>query len=250
MNIKHHLRLYVAGQSRASRSALFTIRGICAEYLSNGHCLDIIDVEQRPDLARLDHVIIIPTLVRWFPGRQIRIVGSLSNREQILNRLKAEEPHSTGCELHAALKFLLQGVVRRTAAAMGTVHLLQNETDFLRIDAHSGFRPEFVERFRYLSLRDSLFGAAMRRRGRIIVEDVLLSPLLFKSESLLTMLHIGVTSLMCAPLYSSLGDILGFVAVYYREATMPLDSDKYALSRIGRKMSLYIEKRRTLLHTP
>lgn len=241
MSVRQHLRLYIEGHSRQSKLALSNVQRICREHLTDRHFLDVIDLEQRPKLAQIDRIIIWPTLVRWFPGPYVKVTGNFSP-EEILRSLETEESDCFGRDLHAVLKYLLQGAMHRTGAHMGTVQLLEAGSDFLRIDAQAGFRREFLDFFRYMGREESFFGATLSRRHRFIVEDILLSPILFGPGPLTTMLAAGVRALHCVPLSGRLGDILGVLTVYYREPTVPFDRDKYLLSQAAQKISFYIEQ--------
>lgn len=251
MDIRQHLRLYLAGQSRASRLALSNVRQLCRDHLGNRSCLDIIDIERRPQLARLDQVIVIPTLVRWFPAPSIKITGDLSDLKQLLASLAEDpEPNASGRQMHSVLKYLLLGAMNKTVADMATVQLLQKGTDFLRIDAHIGFQRKFLDYFRYVSREQSACGAALASRQRVIVEDITLSPIFFGPQPLAVMLDAGVRALHCAPLRDRLGDMLGVVTMYYQRPTLPLDRDKYALTESARGIARYLEELNSVLSKP
>ena len=52
--------------------------------------IEIIDLLERPELARSDQVVAIPTLVRKLPGPIRRIIGDLSNTERVLVGLQVK----------------------------------------------------------------------------------------------------------------------------------------------------------------
>jgi circadian clock protein KaiB len=78
------LRLYVAGMTPRSRSAIESITSICAEFLEGRYDLEVIDVFQRPVLAREDQIIATPTLVKRLPAPLRRFIGDLSQKEKVL----------------------------------------------------------------------------------------------------------------------------------------------------------------------
>ena len=78
------LRLYVAGQSSKSIAALDNLRALCEEYLPGQYEVEIIDLLRRPQLARGDQIIAIPTLVRKLPEPIKKIIGDLSNVHRTL----------------------------------------------------------------------------------------------------------------------------------------------------------------------
>ncbi|HEX2339043.1 MAG TPA: circadian clock KaiB family protein [Vicinamibacterales bacterium] len=80
----YRLRLYVAGQTPKSISAFTNLKKICDEHLKGRYELEIIDLLQKPQLARGDRILAVPTLVRRLPEPVKKIVGDLSNTERVL----------------------------------------------------------------------------------------------------------------------------------------------------------------------
>jgi circadian clock protein KaiB len=80
----YDLRLYIAGQTRKSVTALANLRRICEEHLAGQYRIEIVDLLAHPDQARRDQVLAIPTLVRRLPEPIKRIIGDLSNSERVL----------------------------------------------------------------------------------------------------------------------------------------------------------------------
>jgi len=78
------LRLYVAGLTARSRTAIANITSICEEHLQGRYDLEVIDVFQRPILAREEQIIATPTLVKKLPAPLRRLIGDLSEREKVL----------------------------------------------------------------------------------------------------------------------------------------------------------------------
>jgi circadian clock protein KaiB len=81
---RYVMKLYVAGHSPRSRSAIANITVICEAYLPGRYDLEVIDLYQQSQLARDEQIIAIPTLIREFPLPPRRIVGDLSNTERVL----------------------------------------------------------------------------------------------------------------------------------------------------------------------
>jgi circadian clock protein KaiB len=78
------LRLYVAGLTPRSRTAIENITNICEEYLQDRYDLEVIDVFKRPVLAREEQIIATPTLVKRLPIPLRRFIGDLSSKEKVL----------------------------------------------------------------------------------------------------------------------------------------------------------------------
>ena len=78
------LRLYVAGQTRKSLAAFANLKKICEEHLAGRYKIEVIDLREKPQLAKGDQILAIPTLVRQLPPPLKKIIGDLSNTEKVL----------------------------------------------------------------------------------------------------------------------------------------------------------------------
>lgn len=81
---KWNLRLYVAGQTPKSLTALANLKRICDEHMNGQYDIEVIDLMENPQLAQRDQIVAIPTLVRELPSPLKRIIGDLSNTERVL----------------------------------------------------------------------------------------------------------------------------------------------------------------------
>jgi circadian clock protein KaiB len=79
-----NLRLYIAGQTPKSVTALANLKRICEEHMDGQYHIEIIDLLENPQLARKDQIVAIPTLVRELPQPLRRIIGDLSNTQKVL----------------------------------------------------------------------------------------------------------------------------------------------------------------------
>lgn len=78
------LRLYIAGQTARSIAALANLQRICSEHLKGRYRIEVIDLLERPQLARGDQIFALPTLVRKLPEPIRKLVGDLSDTERAL----------------------------------------------------------------------------------------------------------------------------------------------------------------------
>jgi circadian clock protein KaiB len=81
------LRLYISGKTLNSLLALKNIKKICEEHIQNDYELEIVDLLKDPKLSEEDEILAIPTLVRKNPQPVRKIIGDLSNTEDILQRI-------------------------------------------------------------------------------------------------------------------------------------------------------------------
>ena len=78
------LRLYVAGQTPKSLAAFANLKRLCEERLKGCYTIEVIDLLQKPQLAKDDQILALPTLVRKLPTPIRKIIGDLSNTERVL----------------------------------------------------------------------------------------------------------------------------------------------------------------------
>ena len=78
------LRLYVAGQTPKSITALTNLKRLCEDHLAGRYRIDVVDLQKQPQLARRDEIVVIPTLVRQLPEPIRKIIGDLSNQQKVL----------------------------------------------------------------------------------------------------------------------------------------------------------------------
>ena len=80
----YNLRLYVAGQTPKSITALANLKHICEQHLAGRYRIEVIDLLENPQLAAGDQILAVPTLVRRLPEPLKRIIGNLSDMERVL----------------------------------------------------------------------------------------------------------------------------------------------------------------------
>jgi circadian clock protein KaiB len=78
------LRLYVAGQTPKSIRAFANLKALCEEHLKGRYHVEVIDLLKRPQLARGDQIVAIPTLVRKLPPPVRKIIGDLTDTVRVL----------------------------------------------------------------------------------------------------------------------------------------------------------------------
>jgi circadian clock protein KaiB len=75
------LRLYIAGHTPNSIASIANLKKICEDQLQGKYRIEVIDLLERPQLARGDQIIAIPTLVRRLPP-----AGQENHREPLQDR--------------------------------------------------------------------------------------------------------------------------------------------------------------------
>ena len=81
---RYTLKLYVAGHTARSTRAIERIKQLCEEHLHGRYDLDVIDLYQRPALARGEQIVAAPTLVKSLPLPLRKIIGDMTDEKTVL----------------------------------------------------------------------------------------------------------------------------------------------------------------------
>ena len=84
--------LYLSGGTTGlSKRAIENLNAICEEYLEGRYSIQIIDIEERPEIGIEKNIIASPTLIRELPEPVKRVIGDLSHREKALVALQIKK---------------------------------------------------------------------------------------------------------------------------------------------------------------
>jgi len=78
------LRLYVAGLTARSKTAISNAKALCQEHLDGRYQLEVIDIYQQLKQATGEQIVAAPTLVKKLPLPVRKLIGDLSDTERIL----------------------------------------------------------------------------------------------------------------------------------------------------------------------
>lgn len=84
---RYQFQLYITGTTIRSTQAVANIRAVCEKHLAGRYDLEVIDMYQQPEQAKIGGIIAAPTLVKLLPKPLLRMVGNLANRDQLLVKL-------------------------------------------------------------------------------------------------------------------------------------------------------------------
>lgn len=90
MKTKIALRLFISGQSRTAMRAIDNLKAVCDDPVVKRRydlSVDIIDINESPQIAEEDRVLVTPTLLKKLPPPIRRVVGDLSDTQDILMTL-------------------------------------------------------------------------------------------------------------------------------------------------------------------
>ena len=72
------------GQQQSSVQAIKTVTELCEKEVKGEWDLEVIDLIEHPQLAEDEKIIAIPTLIKKSPPPVRRLIGDLSDKEQVL----------------------------------------------------------------------------------------------------------------------------------------------------------------------
>ena len=87
------LRLYVSGESPKSLVAYANLKLLCETHLAGRYQIEIVDLLEHPSLARDEEIVAVPTLVRLEPTPIRKIIGDLSDTDEVLLGLQIRPKH-------------------------------------------------------------------------------------------------------------------------------------------------------------
>ena len=81
---KYLLKLYITGMTPRSTQAIVNIKKICEEHLKGRYELEVIDIYQKPTLAKGEQIIAAPTLIKKLPLPLRKFIGDMTDTDRIL----------------------------------------------------------------------------------------------------------------------------------------------------------------------
>ena len=142
---------------------------------------------------------------------RLRRLGTLSVREGGLQPILTE---------------IVDTAIAITNADFGNIQLLAPATGDLRIAAHRGFPPWWLDFWNSVAKGRGCCGTALQRGERVIVEDVEQSPIFAGTEALEIQRRAGVRAVQSTPLIGRSGKPVGMFSTHYRTPRRP---DEHAL---------------------
>jgi circadian clock protein KaiB len=98
--VEWDLGLYVAGPTFKSVNAFRNLEALCEEHLAGHYRIETVDLLKNPELAHVDQILAVPTVVRKLPFPIRKMIGDLSNGERVLAGLELRpgdaEPFALG----------------------------------------------------------------------------------------------------------------------------------------------------------
>ena len=123
--------------------------------------------------------------------------------------------------LHEVVAEILDAALDITGADFGNIQLLDAATGCLKIAVQRGFAQWWVDFWDNVPEGKGACGTALRRRRRIIIEDVERSGIFRGTPGLDVLRRSGVRAVQSTPLASRSGKLLGMFSTHYKEPHRP-----------------------------
>ena len=80
-------RVYLAGTTGAGERTVANLEAILARHLGGRGRVEVVDLREDPARARRDGVLAVPTVVRLRPEPRMRVIGDLSDPDEVARAL-------------------------------------------------------------------------------------------------------------------------------------------------------------------
>ena len=157
-----------------------------------------------------------------------------------LTRLHALSARTLQAEgLASLLQEVMDAAVAIVRAQHGTLQLLEGES--LRIVAHHGHQPPFLEYFADAGNQASACGAALALGERVVVPDVETCDVFVDTPSLPVLRAAGVRAVQSTPLVNREGKLVGVLTTQWDEPYCPDEHDLWRIDLLSRQAADLIE---------
>ena len=144
-------------------------------------------------------------------------------------------------DLRHALDQILAGAIELLGADMGAIRILDATRRVLKVEAHRGFKQEFLDFFREVPAASaSACGRVLRSGERMVIANVEADELYAPFRPLAR--SAGYRAVQSTPIMSREGALLGTLATHFRSVHKPADQDLRLLDLYVRQAADIIER--------
>jgi PAS domain S-box-containing protein len=151
---------------------------------------------------------------------------------------------NTNVGLESALQAILDAAIVFTQADKGNIQLVDHKTGSLRIATQRGFDEPFLRFFASVDVGEpAVCGAALKSRGRVVVEDVTESNIFVGQPALDVLLGAGVRAVQSTPLISGGGRVFGMLSTHFSMPHRPSERELRLIDLVARQAADYLNRR-------
>ena len=86
-------QLFVTGKTPRSLEAFANLKELCETHLESKCHIEVFDLRENPEIAKVENINAIPTLIKDLPVPIKRVIGTLADEEKVLLGLEIISPH-------------------------------------------------------------------------------------------------------------------------------------------------------------
>ena len=209
----------------------------------------VVDVESAAALITWEGEVAIEAVVRDISERKRKERDLLALQEQLAaEAIDMGWIHdlslrlSSNLDLQWVLREVLAAVINLQGAHAGALRLFDPERRDLYTVASIGLSDEYLNQVGRVPTGAGAWGAAVERRGSVVVSDVETDPLFasFRDAARTG----GYRAVYSCPFFSRSGEALGTIATYFREPRSPSQREIRLVERYAQQAAQFIENAR------
>jgi signal transduction histidine kinase/two-component SAPR family response regulator len=199
--------------------------------------------------AGADDYLIKPFTAQELMAKVASHLKLSTRRQLVIENAALKRLHEVSTQLvsEGALSTLLQAVmdaaINVSDANKGILQLYDSESGAISIAAHRGFSQSFLDHFNLACDADVVSAEALRLGERVIIEDILQSPIFLNTPSMAFMREANVRAVQTTLMLSRHGKLLGIISTYWSEPHLPEQGTLRILDLLARHAADLIEHR-------
>lgn len=196
-----------------------------------------------------EHPVAMGMISRNLSERRSTQAELLALKNDLATELEAmKRLHELGTRLLAIegleplLEEILNCMMALQDADFGCVQFYNADKDALELVTHCNFPPALAARFATVSDCSTPCGMAMRRRERVIIEDMRTDPDFAPNRDVVE--SVGMRSALSTPLFARNGELLGMITTHLRRTHRPSEHELRVADLCARQAAQLIERKR------
>lgn len=140
------------------------------------------------------------------------------------------------------LQASIDAAIELTRADKGTLQLFEPDSKSLRLAAHRGFGKPFLDHFaKVQGDGGSSYGEAVRKKERVLIEDINQSPVFAGSPTLPVLQAAGVRAVQSTPVVGTDGRLLALFSTHWTQPHKPDEGTLRLLDLLARQLADLLE---------
>lgn len=88
-------RIFVVGRTATHSSrAIKDVRRALDHHIPNGYHFEVVDLQEQPEMAAREQLIVLPSVIRKSPAPEVRLTGSFSDEARVAQAFGLSPAHN------------------------------------------------------------------------------------------------------------------------------------------------------------